>query len=155
MHTLGGAARAVAPAHGVRVKAPTLILPARVQRPPPRVNSREIGVYVPSEALFPDLEASEASMAALLSTLSRDAALLACARLNTVVSGTGHPAFCVLLGSVPSGKRVMPLTVMTIADLENLESSIGQFSTRRLLTDYAAAYPDGLAWRVTRATQTS
>lgn len=55
------------------------------------MNSREIGVYVPSEALFPDLEASEASMAALLGTLSRDAVLLACARLNTVVSGTGHP----------------------------------------------------------------
>jgi hypothetical protein len=91
MHTLDGAARAVAPVHGVRVKAPTLILPARVQRPPRRVHSREIGVFVPSEALFPDLEASDASMAALLSTLSRDVALLACARLNTVVSGTGHP----------------------------------------------------------------
>ena len=83
-------------------------------------------------------------MAALLGTLSRDAVLLACARLNTVVSGTGHPAFCVLLGSVPPVKRVMPLTVMTIADLENLESSVDQFSMRQLLTDYAAAHPDGL-----------
>ncbi len=73
------------------MKAPTLILPARVQRPPPRVNSREIGVYVPPEAMFPDLEASETTMAALLGTLGRDAVLLACARLNTVVSGTGHP----------------------------------------------------------------
>jgi len=73
------------------VKAPTLILPARAQRPPPRVDSREIGVFVPLEALFPDLEASEATIAALLGTLSRDAVLLACARLNTVVSGTGHP----------------------------------------------------------------
>jgi hypothetical protein len=62
-----------------------------MQQPPPRVSSREIGVYVPSEALFPDLEASESSMSALLGTLSRDAVLLACARLNTVVSGTGHP----------------------------------------------------------------
>ncbi len=73
------------------MKAPTLILPARVQRPPPRVSSREIGVYVPPEALFPDLEATEATMAALLGTLSRDAVLLACARLNTVVSGSGYP----------------------------------------------------------------
>ncbi len=87
---LGGAARAGAPAHGVRAKASTLILPTRMQQPP-RVSSREIGVYVPSEALFPDLKASEPSMAALLGTLSRDAVLLACARLNTVVSGTGHP----------------------------------------------------------------
>jgi hypothetical protein len=73
------------------VKAQTLILPARAQRPSLRVDSREIGVFVPLEALFPDLEASEATMAALLGTLSRDAALLTCARLNTVVSGTGHP----------------------------------------------------------------
>jgi hypothetical protein len=47
------------------VKAPTLILPAREQRPLPEVNPRETGVYVPSEALFPDLEPSEATMAAL------------------------------------------------------------------------------------------
>ena len=73
------------------MKAPTLILPAREQRPPLRANPREIGVYVPSEALFPDLEASEATIAALLGTLGRDAVLMACARLNTVVSGTGHP----------------------------------------------------------------
>ena len=59
-----------------RVKAPNLILPARVQRPP-RVTLLEIGVFVPLEALFPDLEATEATMAALLSLLSRDAVLLA------------------------------------------------------------------------------
>ena len=39
----------------------------------------------------PDLEASETTIAALLGTLGRDAVLMACARLNTVVSGTGHP----------------------------------------------------------------
>ena len=72
----GGAESAVAPAYEVRVKAPTLILPARVQRPAPRVSSREIGVYVPPEALFPDLESTEATMVALLGTLSRDAKCL-------------------------------------------------------------------------------
>lgn len=73
------------------MKAPTLILPASMQRPPPTVPSREINVFVPSDALFPDLEPSETTIAALLGTLSRDAVLLACARLNTIVSGTGHP----------------------------------------------------------------
>src|ERR1019366_8341797 len=87
--TLGGAEGAAA--YGVRVKVPTLILPGRAQRPPPRVSSREFGLFLPPEALFPDLEATEATLAALLGTLTRDAMLLACARLNTVVSGTGHP----------------------------------------------------------------
>jgi hypothetical protein len=73
------------------VKAPTLILPVRAQRSPLRATSREIGLFVPPEALFPDLEATEATMVALLGTLSRDAVLLACARLNTVVSGPGQP----------------------------------------------------------------
>ena len=91
MTTLHGTVRDVVPAHGVRVKTPTLILPARMKRPLPRENYRGIGVYVPSEALFPDLETSEVNMAELLGTLSRDAVLLACAQLNTVVSGSGHP----------------------------------------------------------------
>lgn len=55
------------------------------------MTSREIGVFVPPEALFPAIEATEATMEGLLSSLSRDAVLLACARLNTVVSGTGDP----------------------------------------------------------------
>jgi hypothetical protein len=66
-------------------------------------------------------------------------------RLNAPVYGTFLDAdFRALLGTVPPGKRVMPLTVMTIADLENLESSVDQFSMRQLLTDYAAPHPDGL-----------
>ena len=66
-------------------------------------------------------------------------------RLNAPAYGTFLAAdFRALLGSVPPGKRVMPLTVMTIADLENLESSVDQFSMRQLLTDYAAAHPDGI-----------
>jgi hypothetical protein len=53
-------------------------------------------------------------------------------RLNAPAYGA-FAEFRALLGSVPPGKRVMPLTVMTIADLENLESSVDQFSTRRAL----------------------
>jgi hypothetical protein len=66
-------------------------------------------------------------------------------RLNAPAYGTFLDAeFRALLGTVPFDKRVMPLTVMTIADLENLESSVDHFSMRQLLTDYAAAHPDGL-----------
>jgi hypothetical protein len=63
------------------VKAPTLIVPARPHRPPPQVASQEV-LFVPPEALFPDLTATEATKMALFGTLSRDAVLLACARLN-------------------------------------------------------------------------
>ena len=45
---------------------------------------------------------------------------------------------------MPPGKRVMPLTVMTITDLENLEFSVDQFGMRQLLADYAVAHPDAL-----------
>jgi hypothetical protein len=66
-------------------------------------------------------------------------------RLNAPAYGTFLDGeFRALLGRVPPGKRVMPLTVMTIADLENLESSVDQFSMRQLLEDYAAAHPDAL-----------
>jgi hypothetical protein len=47
-----------------------------------------------------------------------------------------------LLGTVPSGKRVAPLTVMTIQDLENLEKSINDFSLTGLLEDYSRECPD-------------
>jgi hypothetical protein len=55
------------------------------------MTSNEIGVFVPPEALFPGIEATEATMQELLRPLGRDAVLIACARLNTVVSGTGVP----------------------------------------------------------------
>src|SRR6267142_2606929 len=42
-----------------------------------------------------------------------------------------------LLGTVPPGKRVAPLTVMTIQDLENLERSVESFSFVKLLEDYS------------------
>jgi hypothetical protein len=61
------------------------------------------------------------------------------ARLNAPAYGTFLDAeFRALLGDVPMGKRVMPLTVMTIADLENLESSVEEFSMRQLLADSRA-----------------
>jgi hypothetical protein len=103
------------------VKAPTLILPVRAQRSPLRATSREIGLFVAPEALFPDLEATEATMVALLGTLSRDAVLLACARLNTVVSGPGHP------DHKPQQKRAIGL----ICDGNNL----------RRINAFTAAHP--------------
>jgi hypothetical protein len=77
--------------HGALVKPPGLILPGPVPRQSSKLTSREIGVFVPPEALFPGIEATEATMKGLLGSLSRDAVLVACARLNTVVSGTGDP----------------------------------------------------------------
>jgi hypothetical protein len=50
--------------------------------------------------------------------------------------------FRALLGAVPAGKRVAPLTVMTIQDLENLEKSINNFSLVELLEDYSRECPD-------------
>lgn len=47
-----------------------------------------------------------------------------------------------LLGVVPKGKWVAPLTVMTINELEILESSVGAFSFCELLGDYARECPD-------------
>jgi hypothetical protein len=47
-----------------------------------------------------------------------------------------------LLATVPPGKRVAPLTVMTIQDLENLERSVESFSFVKLLEDYSRECPD-------------
>ncbi|WP_128946912.1 hypothetical protein [Bradyrhizobium zhanjiangense] len=52
--------------------------------------------------------------------------------------------FRTLLGPVPDGKRVAPLTVMTVQDLENLEQSIMDFRLVDLLSDYSRAFPDRL-----------
>ena len=66
-------------------------------------------------------------------------------RLNAPAYGTFLAGeFLALLGTVPASRQVMPLTVMTIADLENLECSIDEFSMRQLLADYVAAHPDGI-----------
>lgn len=50
--------------------------------------------------------------------------------------------FTALLGAIPKGKRIAPLCVMTINDLEMMESSVGQFSMCGLLADYARECPD-------------
>jgi hypothetical protein len=52
--------------------------------------------------------------------------------------------FKVLLGAVPPGKWVAPLTIMTIQDLENLESSVANFSFIELLAAYSRECPDRL-----------
>jgi hypothetical protein len=50
--------------------------------------------------------------------------------------------FGALLNPVPRGKVVAPLTLMTVSDLELLESSLRNFSLRGLLSDYSRAAPD-------------
>ncbi len=47
-----------------------------------------------------------------------------------------------LLGAVPTGVVVAPLTIMTIGDLENLETSVTKFGLRDLLYDYTREHPD-------------
>lgn len=47
-----------------------------------------------------------------------------------------------LLGPIPTGRRVAPLTVMTIQDLENLEKSVDTFSFVKLLEDYSRDCPN-------------
>jgi hypothetical protein len=66
-------------------------------------------------------------------------------RLNAPAYGTFLDAeFRRLLGSDPKDKRVMPMVIMTIDDLENLESSVAEFGMQQLLADYAAAQPEAL-----------
>jgi hypothetical protein len=50
--------------------------------------------------------------------------------------------FSSLLGTVPAGKRVAPLTIITIQDLENLERSIEGFGFIDMLRDYDRECPD-------------
>jgi hypothetical protein len=108
------------------VKTPTLILPTRAQRPP---TSREIDVFVPPEALFPHLEPSEATMATLLGALGRNAVLLAGARLNMVVNGTGNPDL------EPRQARAIGL----ICDLEDLRQ-IRAFAATRPGNDFPIVF---------------
>jgi len=66
-------------------------------------------------------------------------------RLNAPIYGNFLAnEFLSLLGKVPESRHVMPLIVMTIQDLENLQSSIGGFALRDLFADYAKACPDGM-----------
>ncbi|WP_027556015.1 hypothetical protein [Bradyrhizobium sp. Cp5.3] len=73
------------------MKTPGLIIPRPARQRSAALTSNEIGVYVPLEALFPGTEVSEATMQELLQPFGRDALLVACARLNAIVGGTGKP----------------------------------------------------------------
>jgi hypothetical protein len=58
-------------------------------------------------------------------------------RLDTPALGhVLETEFRALLGPVPAGKRVAPMTVMNVQDLENLEKSIGHFSLAALLASH-------------------
>ena len=58
----------------------------RVRRPS---ISREVGVFVLPEVLFPGIKGTEQELVDLLASLSRDDALFHAARLNTLISGPG------------------------------------------------------------------
>jgi hypothetical protein len=47
-----------------------------------------------------------------------------------------------LLGPVPRSVTVAPLTIMTVGDLENLETPTASFAMRDLLQDYTRECPD-------------
>ena len=47
-----------------------------------------------------------------------------------------------MIGEIPFGWRVAPLIVLTIEDLENLESSVGRFTLAELFRDYHYVSPD-------------
>ena len=64
-------------------------------------------------------------------------------RLDTPALGNFlETDFRTLLGAVPKAKRVAPLTIVTIQDLENLEKSIEGFGFMELLRDYDRECPD-------------
>ena len=67
--------------------------------------------------------------------------------VNLTSPALGHrlnDEFQKLLNKTPTGKRVAPLVVMTIDDLEKLESSVGNFALRDLLAAYDSAEPERL-----------
>ena len=84
----------------------------------------EGGIYRTVAALYPVLTVHDERMAA---------------------SGLGKfldAEFQRLLGPVPPGVYVHPLIIVTIADLENLTSSVENFSLRDFLAAYSSAHPD-------------
>jgi len=65
--------------------------------------------------------------------------------VNLSAPASGHflnEEFQKLLATPPALVRVAPLIIMTISDLENLESSVGKFTLRELLAAYDVAVPD-------------
>ena len=57
----------------------------------PVVELSDIAVFVPIEAIWPELRSDEATLLGLLGSLSRDDTLFWCARVNTIVTGHGTP----------------------------------------------------------------
>jgi hypothetical protein len=78
-----------------------------------QLETSDVGVYVPLDAIYPNLRADEATLLGLLSKLSRDDALLIACRLNTTVSGFGmwtsvqrQQAACGFLCTFEEGQRI-------------------------------------------------
>lgn len=69
-----------------------LILPASARRAVDggmSLDQSDVGVFVPLDAVFPDLAPTERTLISVLETLSRDDTLFMCARVNIIVSGFG------------------------------------------------------------------
>jgi hypothetical protein len=65
--------------------------------------------------------------------------------VNLSAPASGHflnEEFQKLLAKPPPSVRVAPLIIMTISDLEHLESSVGKFTLRKLLADYDSSSGD-------------
>ena len=56
---------------------------------PMMVETSDLAVFMPVEAVWPDLHSDEATLLDLLCGLSRDDTLFTCARVNTIVTGAG------------------------------------------------------------------
>lgn len=67
-----------------------LWLPPAVTMPQQAAMQNQVGVFVPVDAVFPDISATAATLKTLLSTLSRTDALIWCARLNLIVSNPSY-----------------------------------------------------------------
>lgn len=49
----------------------------------------ELGIFIPLKAVYPSISATEESLIDILSYLSRDDTILNCARINSIISGSG------------------------------------------------------------------
>jgi hypothetical protein len=63
-------------------------------------------------------------------------------RLGTPALGMSWNGFRALLGPVPAGKQMAPLTVLTVQESGEPQKSVGHFSLADLLASYARDCPD-------------
>lgn len=77
----------------------------------PSFAGSDVGVFVPFDALEPNLPSTEATMIELVLRLDRDAALLVCGCLNGLVSGSG-------IRSLPERQQEAFRTIGTKGDLD-------------------------------------